>query len=70
MKLGKNQESVLRALIKHKGWMPGCGWVWSTRSETLRIMQSLVKKGLAIETTYKGTTAFYPVGKPNPYKEA
>lgn len=48
--LGKNQRGVLRALQSDRYggvWYPGCGWIWSTRSETERLLDSLVNRGLA-----------------------
>jgi hypothetical protein len=46
MKLGKTQAAML-ARIQEKGyWYPGCGWIWDTRSGTLRILESLAKLGL------------------------
>jgi hypothetical protein len=47
MKLGNRQLSVLDCLYTHDGW-PG-GWVWGNTSETVRILDSLVKRGLAVK---------------------
>lgn len=44
VKLGKNQERVLAAL-KRFGRYPST-WVWGTHSATVRILDSLAKKGL------------------------
>ena len=49
MHIGKTQHSVLRCLAERGVWHrngAGCGWVWSTHSQTQRIMESLVNKGL------------------------
>lgn len=43
--LGKNQEACLRAL-RDTGSFPG-GWVWDNTSTTVRILESLVRLGLA-----------------------
>lgn len=53
--LGKDQESILDCLREHNGgvWYGGCGWVWSTYSATVRLLESLVKRGL-VERTEKG----------------
>lgn len=48
-KLGEVQKKVLAQLSTHRSWFPGCGWTWTNRSETKRIMDSLVKRGAAIE---------------------
>lgn len=52
--LGKVQALILESLRSHKRWHPGCGWIWGTYSETVRLLDSLVKRGLATkhETTY------------------
>lgn len=61
MKLGKNQLGVLKALRDSKyGYTAfpwGCGWVWTTREGTIKIIETLVKKGLVekgIHTTDEG----------------
>lgn len=46
MKLGTTQQQVLYFLRKQNGWHLGCGWIWDNRSGTLRIMESLHKKGV------------------------
>ena len=55
-KLGKTQVSVLRSLREHGGWWAGCGWIWSNRSETIKLLDSLVKRGLATLTYREITT--------------
>lgn len=56
MKLGKNQLSVLKALGDSRfGYIAfpwGCGWVWDTRQGTIKIIETLVKKGLVDKGTY------------------
>jgi len=47
MKLGKTQQAVLEALKRHKGYYASCGWVWTTHKQTVAILDSLVRKGLA-----------------------
>lgn len=62
MRLGKTQLAVLRALRDHKTWHCngyGCGWTWSNKSETIRIMDSLVKAGFATKDE-KGV--YRPIG--------
>lgn len=46
--LGKIQASVLNALANNKDgkWHPGIGWIWDTPSGTLKVMRSLVPRGL------------------------
>lgn len=47
-RLGKNQVAVLDALVAHHHWFDGCGWIWNTHSETVRILDSLVKRGFVV----------------------
>lgn len=47
--LGKNQRDVLDCLIYHGKWGKNCGWLWDTWSNTTRIMESLVKRGLVVK---------------------
>ncbi len=42
---GSTQESVLKALREHGCWYVGCGWTWTTYSQTQKIMDSLVRRG-------------------------
>jgi len=49
-KIGKRQQDVLEALEQHKGWNPGCGWIWDNYSTTVSILKSLVKAGLVTES--------------------
>ena len=59
MKLGTQQKSVLESLKSHGSWHAGCGWIWDSRSQTVAILDSLVRKGVA--TLEKGV--YRPVGK-------
>jgi hypothetical protein len=45
--LGKKQKSILESLKGHKLYYPGCGWYWDTPSGTVKLLESLVKRGLA-----------------------
>lgn len=60
--LGSVQESVLAALKQHKLWHAGCGWLWSTPSETDKIMRSLVRAGVA--TVEKAKDSARPTYRP------
>jgi len=45
-KLGRNQESLLRAMIDHGGtWGPGLPWSWGPRSETRKVLAVLEARG-------------------------
>jgi len=45
--LGDSQQWMLDALRKHGRWSRNCGWLWDTPSGTERILDSLVRRGLA-----------------------
>jgi hypothetical protein len=47
LKLGDRQKSCLQALRHHGHWHTTCGWKWDTKSNTRRILDTLVKRGLA-----------------------
>jgi hypothetical protein len=58
--LGVNQAGVLRALVQHHAYFGGCGWTWSTYSQTIRILDSLVARGLAAKTVEFGRETYRP----------
>ncbi len=49
--LGVTQKYVLESLQRHGEWYPQCGWMWDTFSGTVKIMESLVKRGLVSSRT-------------------
>lgn len=53
--LGKTQIAILTSLHAHKRWSDGCGWIWSTRGATVRLLEGLVARGLVtkVERTYR-----------------
>lgn len=62
--LGSTQRDVLAALAQHGGrWSLHCGWLWDTDSNTLRIFESLVRRGLVnkrqVITSRGGDTTEY-----------
>lgn len=44
-KLGSVQRDVLDSMQRHGAWHANCGWIWSTYSGTVRVMESLVRAG-------------------------
>lgn len=44
IKLGSRQRGCLGAMQRFKQWPSG--WIWQNRSETIEILDSLVKHGL------------------------
>jgi hypothetical protein len=60
--LGSTQIKVLKSLVKRGSWYAGCGWMWDTRSGTERLMEALVKKGVATKAT--ATIRYRPDGPP------
>lgn len=53
-RLGKNQKGVLDALAR-SGQYPG-SWTWGSHSTTVKICESLVKRGLATTREVRGVT--------------
>ena len=48
--LGPNQASALHALAEHGGSWPS-GWLWGNHSQTRRLLESLVRRGLTERRT-------------------
>lgn len=44
--LGKEQRTLLETLVEHGYWYHGAGWVWSTRSRTTKLLDSLKARRL------------------------
>lgn len=44
--LGAHQKDMLDCMRDHKKWYPGCGWLWTTPSRTIQLLDSLVRRGL------------------------
>lgn len=62
--LGKNQALALKTLKERNNgvWTPGCGWTWNNYSTTVRLLDSLVRRGLVTKT--EGTNRagqIYPI---------
>lgn len=51
-RMGSDQWSILSSLCE-RSWSDGCGWTWSNRSTTVKLLDSLVKRNLAT-VTYLG----------------
>lgn len=62
--LTNNQRAVLKSLVQYHAWYSGCGWIWSNNSTTMRMLDSLVKRGLAEKV---GVTEYRPTEKGNAY---
>lgn len=47
--LGDSQRHALKCLAESNGgvWYPGAGWIWTNVSVTVRLLDSLVRRGLA-----------------------
>jgi hypothetical protein len=45
-RMGDDQWAILRSLAE-RPWSDGAGWTWSNRSSTIKLLDSLVKRGLA-----------------------
>ena len=44
--LGPVQQDVLKSLREHGWWSYRCGWLWGTPSYTIRVLKTLVNRGL------------------------
>lgn len=45
--LGENQLDILWSLQDYGPWHDcGCGWMWDTKAGTIRLLDSLVRRGL------------------------
>ena len=64
MKLGKQQLGVLDALRRHKRWHESCGWIWGTPSQTAKVCESLVRRGVARKYQDGDQTVYVPVEAP------
>jgi hypothetical protein len=58
--LGKIQSCILRALKEHRGYYPGCGWIYTGHKTTTRYLDQLVARGLA---TAEAWTYTHPIFK-------
>jgi hypothetical protein len=47
--LGEIQLSILKSLEDRGPWHEWCGWTWTNYSGTVRILNSLVKRGLVVK---------------------
>jgi hypothetical protein len=50
-RLGDNQKGCLTALTRHGGY-PG-SWHWGSRSQTIKILDSLVARGVAVRDDHR-----------------
>jgi len=46
--LGKKQESILHSLRERGYWSANCGWIFGTYSKTVRLLESLIPRGLVV----------------------
>lgn len=60
--LGANQAIVLEALGDHGGvWHVGCGWLFGTPSQTARVLDTLVDRGLVTSKPYGKYGNYYKI---------
>lgn len=62
--LGENQAYALKCLTEHNAgtWYPGAGWIWANLSTTVRLLDSLVKRGLVTRVDKTRETKLYGGG--------
>jgi len=71
-KLGTNQEAILRSLVSYSSTTPPCqapdrtypggGWCWDNHSTTVRLLDSLVRRGL-VEKSDRDVYRLTPAGR-------
>ena len=49
-RMGEDQWSMLYTMCEHGGWYRGAGWMWNNMSGTIRLADSLTKRGLLDRT--------------------
>jgi hypothetical protein len=49
--LGKNQRALFRILKDAGCFYEGCGWTWRSHSAIIRVLSSLVERGLVYTET-------------------
>jgi hypothetical protein len=57
--MGSTQSRILRTLDDHGCWHRGADWFWGSKSYTERILDGLVKRGLAEVVEEQITTRVY-----------
>ena len=65
-RMGEDQWSMLSSMCERGGWRRGAGWTWSNMSSTIRLADSLTKRGL-LDRTGEGRDSRYTV---NPVVQA
>ncbi len=61
--LGTNQIRILKALERHHSFHGGCGWFLDNYSTTVRILETLVKRGLVAKEA-RPNWVNYTIAKP------
>ena len=56
-----DQKGFLQALMRHHGWRRSSGWSWGTRSDTIRVAEQLVKRGLVLKFDGQSETFYEAV---------
>ena len=49
--LGTNQKLAMGCMKRYRRWEPGAGWSLGSGSTTIRVLESLVKRGLVQKET-------------------
>jgi hypothetical protein len=56
VRLGTEQRRFLETLVEHGSWYGGsygCGWIWTNRSGTLRLLEGLFRRGLVTKEEHE-----------------
>lgn len=61
--LTAKQQEFLAIVKGHRGyWYEGCSWYYGNYSETKRIFESLIKRGIASSLVHDGDTIYFIQG--------
>jgi hypothetical protein len=70
-RITERQSFVLDALRRHGHYNKlGCGWTYGTHTETVRVLEALVKKGYATREEKTDTRTREPYDEYRPVKAA
>lgn len=61
--LGRNQLAILRTLDDSRfsrRYRAGCGWEWKSHKQTVKILETLVRRGLVVITSEKVRPLIHP----------
>jgi DNA-binding PadR family transcriptional regulator len=59
--IGANQRDVIgHMMLRTRGaWWAGCGWNWGSSSQTVRVLESLVRRGLVTKSERPDASGYW-----------